>query len=223
VLLAIAIFINTSASMKSPFLGGGIYGVWLFGCAYIIGRCAATRCWSFDFRWKTGTLNLLLITALAGAVTYRWPRYSDWGRDRVGAVFYREANERVLNLLEKNRGNLPSSILFMQAGPIIPEYVNLWFSFNGLELESTPAAMLRSAAAFADKYPSYDWIVIQEKGVRGSSPNMPSEAILTEAVKIILGDPNMRVLDVIHDQDMRKLYILENTKPNADNAATRGL
>jgi hypothetical protein len=72
-------------------------------------------------------------------------------------------------------------------------------------------------AAFAEKYPRYDWIVIQEKGVRGSSPNMPSEANLPEALMMILSDPNIKVVDIIYDQNQRKLYIVENTNPTAED------
>ena len=41
-----ALLVNTVAQMKSPFLGGGIYGVWIFTCAYVIAdldRCCYSR------------------------------------------------------------------------------------------------------------------------------------------------------------------------------------
>ena len=209
VLLAIAFLINTSASMKSPFLGGGIYGTWIFSCAYLIGRCATIGCWSFEFQWRGWALNLLIIGTVAGTLTYRWPRYSDWGRDRPGAAFYREANDRMWQLLEQNRDDLPSSILFMQAGPIIPEHVQMWFNINDLKVKATPAAMMRAVSEFEEKYPSYDWIVIQEKGVKGSASNMPTEVFLAEALNIVLKDTGTSVLDHFTDIQNRKIYILK--------------
>jgi hypothetical protein len=208
VLLAIAFLINTSASMKSPFLGGGIYGTWIFGCAYLIGRCAVASCWSFEFKWRRWTFNLLILGSVAGILSYRWPRYSDWGRDRPGATFYRDVNDRMWGLLERHRADLPSSILFMQAGPIIPEQVEFWFNINGLKVKATPAALMRSVSEFQEKYPGYDWIVIQEKGVKGSSSNMPSEAFLTEALNIILKDDGTSVLDYFTDTENRKIHVL---------------
>ena len=216
VLLAIAFLINTSASMKSPFLGGGIYGIWIFGCAFIIGKCVTTACSSFELKWKRWTLNLLIIGAVIGILTYRWPRYSDWGRDRQGAAFYREANDRMWNLLERHRDDLPSSILFMQAGPIIPEQVQMWFNINGLEVRATPAAMTRAIPAFEKKYPGYDWIVIQEKGVMGSSSNMPFEVCLDDALSVILKDAGTNIIDCFTDKNNRKIYILEIKTSQAD-------
>lgn len=207
--LATAVFINTSASMKSPFLGGGIYGVWLFSCAYVIGRCATTGCWPFDFTWRKWTFNVLLIAALAGVLTYRWPRYSDWGRDRAGAAFCREANDRVLNLLEKKRDNLPSSILFMQAGPIIPEFVHMWFTVNGFKVEIARGAMMRKVSDLTDAYQRYAWVVIQDENVKGSIPNMPSESILTEGINTLLADKNIYIIDLFEDNNAKTIYIIK--------------
>jgi hypothetical protein len=104
----------------------------------------------------------------------------------------------------------------MQAGPIIPEQVQMWFNINGLEVRATPAAMTRAIPAFEKKYPGYDWIVIQEKGVIGSSSNMPFEVCLDDALSVILKDAGTSIIDCFTDKNNRKIYILKTKTSQTD-------
>jgi len=206
-LLAGAFAVNTVAQMKSAFLGGGIYGVWLFTCAYLLGTAftslqpEAANGRSF---WRSILLAIAVVVTL---LFYRWPEYSYWGKDRIGSANYRETNEQMKALLNQYIAQPPRRILFAQAGPIVMETTGLWFAFHHLKVQNGSAVFFRTEAQFRENYPDYSWIVLQEPGTMGFSSNMPSEGLLTQFEKIIKIDPNYRLIKEINSATGKKIWI----------------
>ncbi len=202
-----ALFINTLAEMKTPFVGGGIYGVWLFSCAYCIGTaysCIRPVSAGGNGRWIT---ILLILTAATAAFTYRWPEYSYHGGDRVLIENDRKSNAFMTGLLERHLQNPPKSIVFTQAGPIIMESVAIWLAARDIPCDLSWAAFVRNEQGFQATYPASEWVVMQEPGVMGYSPNMPSEPLLPKFEEIIRADANYHVIDEFQSLNGKKIRV----------------
>jgi len=211
--LAGALLVNTVAQMKSPFLGGGIYGVWLFGSAFLMAETYRTlfddsRASRAGRGWSVALLGACLIAGLLG---YRWPDYSNWGKDRVRCDNYRAANDHMRDLLDRHMDSPPKSILFTQAEPIVMEDAGLWFAFHNLSARFGSVALNRTEKEFIDSYPSYDWLVMQEPGVMGFSENMPSEALLPRFLEIVKADPHYRAISEFTSMNGKKVWIFERS------------
>lgn len=202
-----ALFVNTVAQMKSPFLGGGIYGVWLFTCAYLIATTYA--CFTLnELKWfNRGRDIIIIVTALICICFYRWPAYSNWGTDMKRCENYRNANEFIIEALEKNRLSPPKSIIFIQAGPVVMESAGIWFPKNGLKSVVSSGAFIRSEVEFRKTYPTQQWIVIQEEGVMGGSPNMPSEKMLPKFLEILKSDKSYVPIKEYAALDGKRVWI----------------
>jgi hypothetical protein len=205
-LLAAAFLVNTAAQMKSAFLGGGIYGIWLFASAYLIARtCTVLR--TEEVKDRTFWRNILLASTLLAVIFYRWPSYSDWGRDRVGSSNYREINQKMKSFLDQHADHPPVNILFSQAEPIVMEATDLWFAFHHLKVQNGSAAFCRNETEFKQSYPSYDWVVLQECGTMGFAPNMPSEPHLAQFAEVINADTKYEVIKEFGTGNGKKIWI----------------
>ena len=204
-ILAGAFAVNTAAQMKSAFLGGGIYGVWLFSCAYLL-VTAFTSLQAIKGRsiWRS---DLLAITVVVAVLFYQWPAYSYWGRDRIGSANYTETNEQMKVLLDQYLAHPPGKILFAQAGPIVMETTGLWFAFHHLKVQNASAAFFRTTAQFKKNYPDYSWIVLQEPGTLGFYPNMPAEGLLPQFEKMIKNDPSYKLIKEIKSSNGKKIWV----------------
>lgn len=206
-LIASAFVINTVAKMKSPFLGGGIYGVMYFGSAWAIAGASVHMASNLDARSRFRITGIRAVLLLLAVSFYHWPSYSNWGNDRTRCENYRAAHKHMQALLDQHRQKPPSGILFTQAGPIVMEATGLWFPFNERNVRLGSAAFFRTESEFAENYPKWDWVVIQEQGVMGSSENMPSEALLPGFLAIIRADPEFAVISDFTSANGRHVWI----------------
>ncbi len=217
-LMAAALVINTLAKMKSPFLGGGIYGVWIFSTAYFIAGA-----WEGLFsspRRAVRNLSLaalVLAAGIAGGV-YQWPLYSNWGLDRSRIENYRAVNERMEAFLARQADLPPKGIFFTQVGPIVPEVMGLWFARQNYKIESGNAVVADEDRFRAD-YPGFEWIILQEPGVMGSTPIAPSELLLPRFFEIVSGDTRYRILEEFSAMDGKKIWIFGRTADSREDAA----
>jgi hypothetical protein len=211
-LMAGALLVNTVAGMKSPFLGGGIYGVWLFSCAYVIAT-AFTVLKSEPGRgiphWITFALP---VTAALALLCYRWPAYSRRSGDRVRINNYRAANDHILALLDKHVQAPPKSVFFIQAGPIVMESAGIWFPRHGLKTAVSTGAFLRSEEEFGRAYPNQEWIVLQEQAVMGATSSMPSESLLPKFVALVTADPHYEKISEFTAMDGKKVWVYARKK-----------
>lgn len=216
-----ALFINTIALMKSPFLGGGIYGLWIQSCAFVIAG-AYPIAGQMMSRWGGTWRNWLLwIVAVAALLTYHWPPYSNWGADRIGDKNYRDADHFMTHLLEDHARSLPHGILFMQEGPILLENAGLWITMHGKVCAIQNGAFIPNSWGFQHTYPNYDWIVIQEPGVMGAALNMPSEKLLPEYLQILGKDPGVHPIASFTAANGKKVWVYE--KIAAPDAGSRSV
>lgn len=204
-LVGCAFFINTMAQMKSPFLGGGIYGLWLFGSAFVI----ATACHQITIERRNTYFQtvLLALAALAAISLYRFPVYSDWRNDWSRFENFHLANEYMTFLLEAHKDHLPHSILFSQSGPIVKETTGLWFLFRNKDVKLKLATFSRAAEAFQQSYANWDWIILQEQQTLGSLDRAPVEKLLPEFLKIVQADPNYQLISEFVALDGKKVWI----------------
>jgi hypothetical protein len=205
------LLINTLAEMKSPFLGGGIYGVWLFGSAYVIGEACDTFINLSDkperaAQWKYSTLILCAIF-VAAAASYQWPAYSNWKKYRSYSENYRLADNHIKKLLDDRAENAPKSILFTQAGPIVMENVGLWYSLHNRLVEINSATFCSNDKAFSELYPKYQWVFVQEQEVMGYERNMPSEVLMPRMLNVIKNDDRYHVISEFTALNGKKVWI----------------
>lgn len=206
-LAAGALLVNTVAQMKSPFLGGGIYGVWIFGGIYLINQACHTLDQENPRKGTACAAGLFSVAALMAIFCYKWPPYSDWTGNPVRVANFSRATEFIENLLSQHKNDAPKRVLVMQAGPVVPEVVGLWFPFHGLKASVANGSFIPDGAAFSRNYPQYDWVVIQETGMMGNTPNMPSEAQLPRFLEILRADTAYRPIASYEDPDHRKLWV----------------
>jgi len=203
--------INMLAEMKSPFLGGAIYGLWLFGTAYACAEVYGVLMAAEPSATRTRLLRwspLLLAVALGlCSFLYRWPQYSDWGADPVRCSNYRSAAAHMATLLEQRTASLPRSILFVQAGPIVKEDIGLWFAARNVPVRLGSAAFDRSEADFATRYPQFEWVVLQELGTLGASPNMPAEPLLPAFTRMVQADTRYRLVLEFAADNGKKVWV----------------
>jgi hypothetical protein len=228
-LASAALFINVVAQNKSPYLGGGFYGILLFGSAYILaeaysspqpetsGGTGSFKLLRFELLyhyppragaakrvWRVGALAL---AALICAFCYRWPLVSDWSTDVPRNKNLKAADRFIKTLLDAHIAAPPKSVLLVQSGPIVMENVGIWFSRHGLKSHLLTGIFFRTTEEFKSSYPTCDWVVLQEQQVMGSTFRLPVEAVLPEATEIIKSDPLYSVLAEFADRNGRKVWI----------------
>ena len=200
-----ALTVNTLAGMKSPFLGGAIYGIWFFGSAYCIGEYwnnisdVATHARTFT--------RVLMVCCSLAFVGYTWPRYSNWSKDPTGAKNYLLANQAVEQMLEKQSSDLPKSILFVQSGPVVKEDIGLWFAFHKKAARLESAAFCRSKEDYGRIYTNNDWIILQEPKTMGYTPSMPCEGLITNFKKLLDADHKFRIISESSALDGKKIWV----------------
>lgn len=209
-LLAIlgAWLVNTSAAMKSPFLGGAIYGTLLFSCAYLISQFYEKSASNpLLFLSKLRTPVLVIFAALA-LVFYRWPLYTrNLADDQNASRNFKNAREFINAELSRYAAAPPKQILFGQAGPIVKEGVGLWLLENNIKCGLLEASFIRTLDGFRHTYPLFDWVILQEQGVVGSFPNMPSEALLPGFLQIVSTDPNYHRIAEFADSNGKNIFV----------------
>jgi hypothetical protein len=205
--IAGAYAVNSRAELKSPFLGGGMYGVWLFGSAFVVGETydslfSGAHLFSRKRAWATALLGACF---LAGLLGYQWPAYSFEPKDI--AENYRAANDHMFALLERYKNSLPQSIFFAQTVPIIPEDTETWFAFHNQDVRVETGILFRTPEHFKAIYPNFKWLVIQEKDVKGTSPNFPVEGLLPSFLEIVRADDNYKVISEFTALNGKKVWI----------------
>jgi hypothetical protein len=206
------LFVNTIAGMKSPFLGGAIYGIWFFGCAYFIAEYYVTTAVRTEGGLKLFK-RILIACCFLTLISYSWPRHSNWSKDRRGSQNYLNANQFMSHALKLHSDQLPKSILFVQTGPVVMEDIGLWFAFHNIQVKLDSAAFCRSEDNFSDKYRINDWIVIQEPKTMGYTPAMPCETLISNFKNILDADENYKIISSTSAMDGKKiwLYAKQNT------------
>lgn len=207
--IAGAWFVNTFAEMKSPFLGGGIYGVSIFTAAYILSEIYCTPIFlkstiAGDYKFKTVILAILSAGTL---LFYHWPGYSRWDTENVRCKTLRTANDFMLSVLQRHADHLPESILFMQAGPIIMENAGLCLASHNFNTIISSGAFFRKEEGFKKYYVKSDWVVIQEPKTEGTFDNMPSENNLSKFLEIINSDPLFHIIAEYSSPSGKKIWI----------------
>ena len=204
-----AVVVNTVAQMKTQFLGGGIYGVWLFGSAFLMAETwkllrEPKNCGLLIRIAPTLLIGICCVIALIG---YRWPEYSSWRKDSPLCENNRYANDQMKALLDQYSVHPPANILFSQAGPVVMETTSLWYPFHNFKAQNGSACLFRTEQEFQKNYPSFEWVVVQESGTMGFSPNMPSEALLPQFIRMLSRDQNYHIIKEFRSLNDRKIWI----------------
>jgi len=205
--------VNSVASMKQPFLGGGFYGVLIFSSAYLIALVYGAN--DLGIRARVILRIVLCFFCAASIISYAWPDCSDYFKTRMDSLAnLKGSNEFLVRNLKESGSGIPKSILFTQAGPIIMEGVGLSMLRDNLNPTMRWGAFIRNAEGFRWTYPNFDWVLLQDPGMKGSSPNMPSEAILPEFQAVIAADPNYKVHAEYIDADGKRIVIYSRIDRN---------
>lgn len=203
--------INTVASMKSPFLGGVFYSLLLFTSAFLISsnqELIYSNNQKDKKLWRLFSPSVILFFCMSIAIlTYNWPDYSNWGRNPNRCISQKRANNFMNNLLEKNKENLPHSIIFTQSGPIVPELTRMFFIEKNKDVTINNHSMDNSAKVFASSYRFSDWIIIQEQTVLGGSSNLPAEIFLPEMISILKSDKQFSLIGECKDTEGKKIWV----------------
>jgi hypothetical protein len=153
-----------------------------------------------------------MIAASLAIIFYRWPEYSNWGRDRASMNNFRFANNFMQSLLNKHVANPPKSILFTASGPIIMESTGFWFPLHGLKSTVCSCIFIRKKEQFQQIYSKNDWIVIQEQGVMGTFENIPSEKLLPTLLAELKDDSNYSQIAEFVSGNSRKVWVYSRRK-----------
>jgi len=210
VLVAGAFFVNTMAQMKTPFLGGGMYGVYIFGGFYLIGAAwqmlTAEKSKRTTFMAEAGLLSAVAVAAI---LLYKWPRYSNWSPPSLAArnANYRNATNFINDVLTRNESSPPKNVMVLQAGPIVPEIVSMWFPLHKLKGSVHNGAFTPDIATFTRIYPQFEWVVIQEQGVLGYTQNLPAEAQLPRFLEILKANSAYHPIAEYLSSDQRKIWV----------------
>lgn len=224
-ILAIVYCINSTAAAKTPFLGGAFYGILIFSAAYwagelipfLLNSTTVFQLKSFAkrgntqvslFSWSIGlkSLNyfLLIIISVVMTYSYSWPEYSRWFKNERNLAFLsaNQALEEYLSTIP-----VPQSILFTQAGPIVPENVNLQYLRRGIRLVMNSGSFIRSISEFEEIIKTKDMVVTQDRGTLGESDNMPSEPLQDEFVSVLKNDSAFYLAKTISITDGKNVYV----------------
>jgi hypothetical protein len=192
------IFVNSVSDVKGPFSGGVIYGLLMFGSAYLMGQQQGFL--SLDRRYIIAIFIAITIFTYA----HQWPKYSLWTEN--GAI-YKKSNDSVKSLLVSDAVISPSSILFMQTGPIVPQTIALTMAFKNKNILVESGALFRSTEDFYKAYSNYQWVILQDPGVQGGRADMPSEKILPACLNLMSLDKNYCLLKKIAASKEKYIYI----------------
>ena len=159
----------------------------------------------------------LCLFCVSSIISYAWPEYSDYFKSQKDSLAnLHDSNEFFVRNLQKCREDIPKQILSTQAGPIIMEGIQLSMmrSNPNIAIRWHMGAFIRTADAFRYTYPIFDWVLLQDPGMKGSSPNMPSEAVLPEFRAVISADQNYKVHAEYVDPDGKRITIYSRTGRN---------
>jgi hypothetical protein len=198
--------VNSVAPMKQPFLGGGFYGLLIFSSAYVIAMVYGAD--DLGFKSRVVSRVALCLVCAGSIASYAWPECSDYFKTRMDSLAnLKGSNEFLVRNLKESGAGIPKNILFTQAGPIIMEGVGLSMLRNNLNTAMHWGTFIRTADGFRYTYPDYDWVLLQDPGMKGSSPNMPSEGILPEFQAVIAADSNYKVHAEYVDSEGKRITI----------------
>jgi hypothetical protein len=213
ILILGAFAVNTAAQMKSPFLGGGIYGTFLFSASYVMASAWMTFQKNGESTRRHVSRNaLLLILTVLAFVIYRWPVESNWERIRGFAENFHAANDFMKETFNCHSGDAPKSILFIPTSPIIMETTGIYLEKINARASLFSGAFYNSTNQFCIEYPNADWVVIQEQGVMGSGQSMPSEQLLPQFLRILKADPNYSQIAEFVSGNGKKVWIYSKVK-----------
>ena len=207
--------VNAIARLKSPFLGGAIYGTFLFSTAFLVGEFfASVRSGSRHAR-QYAFVALALIT-LQSAAAYQWPAYSTWPRDNLCNRTFIVAQKEVRGLLKRREA--PQTMVFTQAGPVSPESMNLFFFARKQRPRIVSGSFFHTFKEFQFAIEGADLVVTQDTGTLGTSAYLPAEALQDEVVAWLRSRSDFELAKTIPIEGMGNIW--RNVYVFARKAAT---
>ena len=203
IIMAVVYCINSTVDAKTPFLGGAFYGLLFFSVAYVAGR-VLPRLEAASTQLKPANHRGLVILAIVMTCFYRWPDYSKWPR-----------NERILCILKANwtmeqylaTYPPPKSILFTQAGPVVPEHINIFYLRRGERFGMNSGAFFRSMDEFTARSKTVEMIITQDKETPGGYPYLPAESLQDEIVSTLKSDRAFQLSKTIPITAEKNVYV----------------
>jgi hypothetical protein len=213
-MIAVVFAINSHAPMKSPFLGGAFYGMLLFSLAFLAGEFFS-QIHSSTPRVRHSALVGLGALVVFGLITYRVSAYSRWSRTPQHTAFT-VAYQGMAELAKTCK--TPSSILFMQSGPLVSEDVELLYFRRKEAPRIYSGAFYRNLAEFQKALPGLDMVVLQDKGTLGGFDALPVEPLLEDCLQTIRANPHFQVAKTIPipnpEGQSRNVYLFVRTEPD---------
>ena len=217
--ICIVYVVNAAAPLKSPHLGGAIYGTLFFSLAFFAGEAfASLRSASKEARFNAFS-GLVLVTLVA-LFTYQWPEYSRWPRNAITRSFL--TTNRVMERFAREH-DTPGQILFTQSGPATMEQVKLLYFRRNQRVVTRSGAFFRTVEEFQSALEHCKVAIVQDAGTPGGTASMPAEPLQDAFVALMYAQSDFSLAQTIpiaaEDGQCRNVYIFERRKAGEDDPA----
>lgn len=179
--ILIVFVVNAVAPVKSPFMGGAIYGTLLFSLAFFAGEFLAAFPQVSARNWLYASIGFAAVV-LVSVCSYQWPAYSKWPRHKRNKTFV--TAQQAMTVFARGR-TAPKSILFTQAGPLTMENVRLFYFRRGERPECHSGAFFRTMEEFRQAVIGCELVIAQDKGTLGGTESMPAEPLQDQFVAFL--------------------------------------
>ncbi len=205
------ILVNSAFGMKSPYLGGSLYGFLMFGALWQITRFLG---WGITAGWWASRPRQIVAALGFCAVMLGGMSYPEvCVVNRFTAAPVTAINRGVFRDLARN-AQAGQTLLAVQSGPVVHEYLAM-----ALRAKKRPIE-IRSGAFFSDLdrlkrvARKTDFVLLQDPGTLGRpGAEMPSEALLPSALTFFQGSPDWQLVNQYPDQRGKFVYLYRNLSP----------
>jgi len=210
-MLAGLVLVNSAFGMKSPFLGGSLYGFLIFAGLWQIARLLR---WGYEQEWWKAFPHQLLAALVLLSIAACGYSYSEVCVIPPATRKAQKAiNRGVLNdLLRETRGRR-ASVLITASNPVVGEYLAMEARARGRTLDIQNAAFVRDSAQILDQAATMDFVILRDpKTVGSSGDHIPGDALQSELIGRISGSPDWHLVGRYSDLQGQFAYLYRNLR-----------
>jgi hypothetical protein len=200
--------VNSIFGMKSPFLGGSLYGFIIFGAIFyaveILTTLTKRAVIRSGFQWAIAIVLLFFAWGI-----HSFPSASKVNKEAA-------ANQKIANLGAfadlDDLVHTGQSILFTQGNPIVPEFLQMELRSRGKIFKPISGAFCRTLSDMMPLIAQSDFLFLQDLAIIGAPGDMiPSEKLQPEIKMYVDATPEWQLVNTYSLTHGKNVYLYQKT------------
>lgn len=205
-MLLCLVIVNSVFGMKSPFLGGSLYGFVIFGAFFYLPEFLG----AFVARFVRPEALRWIVAVVLVVAAWNMQRFPPAGRVHAEAA----ANQKTANLgalADLQATVAPSQcILFTHGNPIVPEFLEMELRAQGKPVHFQCGSLARTLAELQPSFSESDFVFVQDQQIVGAPGDaIPGEKLQPEIKSYLDANPQWRLLDTYPLSGEKNVYLYQ--------------